>query len=64
MEEVEITRMKQIKLFYYNDIPDCEVEKSVNAWIADNNINVVDVKFNSDHEYIEIMVIYEEVETV
>lgn len=55
--------MKQIKIFYSCDTPDSEVEKVVNAWIAENNINVVDVKFCSystpvGHECIEVMVIY------
>lgn len=57
--------MKQIKIFYYSDTPDSEVEKVVNAWIAENNINVVDVRFGSYctpgpayHECIEVMVIY------
>lgn len=67
MAEVEIMRMKQIKIFYYSDTADRKVEKAVNAWIADNNIDVVDVRFGSyctpdpNHyrECIEVMVIYE-----
>jgi hypothetical protein len=67
MAEMEITRMKQIKIFYYSDTADREVEKAVNAWIADNNIDVVDVRFGSYctpdltryRECIEVMVIYE-----
>lgn len=59
--------MKQIKLFYYSETPDSKVEKAVNEWIAENNIDVVNVKFNSyctprpDYyrECIEVMVIYE-----
>ena len=66
MAKMEITRMKQIKIFYYSDTADREVEKAVNAWIADNNIDVVDIKFGSYctpnsiyRECIEVMVIYE-----
>ena len=67
MAEVEITRMKQIKIFYYSGTADREVEKAVNEWIADNNIDVVDIKFGSYctpnpnlyRECIEVMVIYE-----
>ena len=67
MAEMEITRMKQIKIFYYSDTADRKVEKAVNAWIADNNIDVVDIKFGSYctpnpdcyRECIEVMVIYE-----
>ena len=58
--------MKQIKLFYASDASDREVEKTVNKWIADNNIDVIDVKFGSYctphpdryRECIEVMVIY------
>lgn len=59
--------MKQIKIFYYSDTADSKVEKAVNAWIANNNIDVVDVRFgsyctpdpNCYRECIEVMVIYE-----
>ena len=59
--------MKQIKIFYYIDTPDAKAEREVNAWIAENNINVVDVRFGSYctpnpdryHECLEVMVIYE-----
>ena len=59
--------MKQIKIFYYSETADNEVEKAVNEWIAENNIDVVDVKFGSYcmptptyyRECIEVMVIYE-----
>ena len=33
--------MKQIKLFYASDTSDRVVEKEVNKWIADNNIDVI-----------------------
>jgi len=59
--------MKQIKIFYYIDTPDTKAEREVNAWIAENNINVVDARFGSYctpnpdryHECLEVMVIYE-----
>jgi hypothetical protein len=59
--------MKQIKLFYYSETPDSKVEKAVNEWIAENNIDVVDVRFGSYctpdptryRECVEVMVIYE-----
>ena len=59
--------MKQIKLFYASDTSDRVVEKEVNKWIADNNIDVIDVKFDSYctpdptryRECIEVMVTYE-----
>ena len=65
--EVEETVNNKWKLIYEDNTDFIDkVEKAVNKWIADNNIDVIDVKFgsyctprhNHYHECIEVMVIY------